>query len=215
MKYICLMYLILSIIIQSGTGIDIPKEPSCQVTPSIGSMYSDKPVQGLDIYWNVYKIEIFPTRQTDPITLTLQVYNPEKKEWKEAMSQIYYPRNNTSISFRINLRDVFREPLLGISKYKLISNNSVLLNDSDGPDIKVNFRDEGFEPAAKDNLYNYFVWVRSTEQDLPVRLYVLNDGGKWIQYGKPQAYYSNIKKWIKLTWYNVPYYKKIEFIGDV
>jgi hypothetical protein len=200
-----------------AAGIDIPKELHSQVAPNKGPIYNNTPVEGIDAYWYTYAIDMSFLERPGPKPVTLEIYNPETKEWKPADTQIYKLNNKTKwLNYTVNPREVFSKPFLGSSKYRLVSEGQTLTKDLPGPIVVVNFKDEGYELLSDKNMYNYSVLVRSTKQSIPIRLYVTKDGKKWVQYSRPKIYESDSKgKWGKLTWSNVPYYSKIEFVADI
>lgn len=212
-----LLLLVIGLIVQFvAVGIEIPREPDCQVKPEKGPFYMDKPVlYEQSVYYYNYVINAADLKIENNSAVTLEVYNPETQEWKYADKKVYNEDVSKQLRYMVNLAEIFKnQPFLGSSKYRLVLNGSGLTREFSGPNVIANFGNENFEKNPDRNLYNYFVWVRSTEPILPVRLYVSHDGIKWMQYGTPQTYDSP-DAWKKLTWYYVPYYKYIEFKAKI
>lgn len=186
-----------------------------RVEPRNGSLYITEPLEGIeDVYSYDYYVEIETLPGQEPMTVDLEIYDPLARSWIFAASQEYDPSQRW-LNYTVNFAKLnFREPFLGESKYRLVSDGKTL-NESLGPNVTVNFRGESAERMS-DGTFAYRVSVRSSITPLDVYVYYTNDGRTWQRSSqKPVREYSATGQWQDLEWRNMPRYQKLEFVADL
>ncbi len=186
-----------------------------RVEPYNGSLYITEPLEGIeDVYSYNYYVEIEPLPGQEPMTVGLEIYDPVARSWIFAASQEYEP-SQIWLNYTVNFAKLsFREPFLGESKYRLVSEGKTL-KESVGPNVTVNFRGE-YGERMSDGTFAYRVSTRSSAAPLDVYVYYTNDGRTWLRsIQKPVREYSVPGQWQELEWRNMPRYQRLEFVADL
>jgi hypothetical protein len=186
-----------------------------RVEPYNGSLYITEPLEGIeDVYSYNYYVEIESLPDQEPMTVDLVIYDPVARSWIFAASQEYDPSQRW-LNYTVNFAKLnFKEPFLGESKYRLVSDGRTL-NEAVGPNVTVNFREESVERLS-DGTFAYRANVRSSITPLDVYVYYTNDGRTWQRSSqKPVSEYSAPGQWQELEWRNMPRYQKLEFVADI
>ncbi|NPV61725.1 MAG: hypothetical protein HPY61_03680 [Methanotrichaceae archaeon] len=186
---------------------------SATVLPYNGSLYITEPISEISgVYSYNYKAQVHDFRSDRPLTIGLEILDPVTNFWIGAGSQNYEP-GQSWLNFSVNFaRLSFQGPFLGTTKYRFTSEGRII-NESSGPNIVVNFRNESLERLSDGN-YKYRVEVRSSRSPLPVYIFYTNDGKNWHRSVNRQQYDGN-GDWQELEWAKEPHYQKLEFIADI
>ena len=106
----------------------------------------------------------------------------------------------------------FREPFLGKSKYRLVTEEKVI-SESDGPNVVVNFKDGNFKMSPSGTIM-YGIDVRSSVAPLDVYLYYIDNSRKLHRTSIPKEY-NRIGQWQRLEWVATKDYLKVEVVADL
>lgn len=173
-------------------------EIHANVTPSNGSIYTPF----------TYTAEIDTSKPACDIGL--EILPPNSTIWQAQGRQTY------SVSYNVltwpNLSFRSSPEVLGVGKYRLVMDNSVLGVFS-GPKIDVAVRNESFKKRS-DNNFDYSAEVRSIRPKVDMELMFTDDGVVWRRSGLFRTYTSGNNSsaqmpWAVLTWENQPWHKTI------
>jgi hypothetical protein len=186
---------------------------SAIVMPYNGSLYITDPLSEISsVYSYNYKAKVIDSLSDKPLVVGLDILDPVANFWIGSGSQNYEP-GQSWLNFSVNFaRLSFQEPFLGTTRYRIVSDGRVL-NESNGPNIVANFRNESLERRSDGN-YIYRVEVRSSISPMPVYILYTNDGKSWHRSINRQQYDGN-GEWQELEWMKEPHYQKLEFVADI
>ena len=173
-------------------------EIEANVTPDNGSIYT--PFS--------YTARIYSNKSAADIGLEIQP--PNSTIWQAQGRQTYSMSYNVlkwpDLSFRSS------PEVLGVGKYRLVMDNSVL-GEFSGPKIDVAVRNESFKKLPNNN-FDYTAEVRSIRPKVDMELMFTDDGVTWERTGLFRTYASGNNSsaqapWEVLTWQDQPWHKTI------
>lgn len=168
------------------------------VTPANGSIYTPF----------TYTAKINTNKSSCDIGLEIQP--PNSTIWQAQGRQTYSMNYNVlkwpDLSFRGS------PEVLGVGKYRLVMDNSVL-GEFSGPKIDVAVRNESFKKLPNNN-FDYTAEVRSIWPKVDMELMFTDDGVTWKRTGLFRTYTSGNNSsaempWVVLTWQNQLWHKTI------
>lgn len=173
-------------------------EIEANVIPANGSIYTPF----------TYTARITTNKPSRDIGLEIQP--PNSTIWQAQGRQTYSTSYNVltwpNLSFRSS------PEVLGLGKYRLVTDNSVL-GEFSGPQIDVAVRNESFKKLPNNN-FDYSAEVRSIRPKVDMELMFTDDGVTWMRSGLFRTYTignnsSSETPWEVLTWQNQPWHKTI------
>jgi|GEM_PF-4676551 len=184
-----------------------------------GSLYSvDHPIVGLDNYSYYYRFNLsnldIDTRERCQDDLILKILKPlnSTNNW---MMPNQSKISCSDLVIKVNFTDTFKEPFLGMMKYRLIDiGEEKILEESNGPEIVFNFRNER-SLKKSNNVYDYSVEARSSINNSTVYILYEDSRGKWKRYSVNRTYVSNNSEWKLLKWEDAIYFHRMEFVPDL